>query len=93
MLLPETPTAAEIYPGVVMAGWLGLAFPAGTPRPINDKVARALDEILREPASAEFMVKTGNDEFIIGPDEHARVIREDLSRLEKLTKDAGVVPE
>ena len=46
-LLPEVPTMAETVPGIKVELWLGLAAPAGTPKPVvdrfNNEVRRALD--------------------------------------------------
>jgi tripartite-type tricarboxylate transporter receptor subunit TctC len=46
-LLPGVPTMAETVPGIKVESWLGLAGPAGLPKPIidklNDEVRRALD--------------------------------------------------
>ena len=45
-LLPEVPTMAETVPGIKVESWLGLAAPAGTPKPVvdrfNSEVRRAL---------------------------------------------------
>src|ERR1700674_1989412 len=46
---PSVPTVSETVPGFVMTGWNGYFAPAGTPRPIIDRVSKALVAICREP--------------------------------------------
>jgi tripartite-type tricarboxylate transporter receptor subunit TctC len=46
-LMPELPTAAEAgVPGYEVTSWHGFVVPAGTPRPIVDKLNRELNTIL-----------------------------------------------
>ena len=47
-LLPDTPTLAEHYPGLVVEGRFVLMAPAGTPAPIIERVNREVDLILRD---------------------------------------------
>src|SRR5437763_661961 len=39
---PDVPTVSESVPGFVMTGWIGYFAPTGTPRPIIDRVAKAI---------------------------------------------------
>ena len=48
--LPDVPTIAETVPGVAIpVTWLGLLAPAGTPRPIVDKLNAAMVATLKKP--------------------------------------------
>ena len=48
-LLPETPTLADLgYKGAPSQTWYGLFAPAGTPRPIIDKLNAAFNKVLKE---------------------------------------------
>lgn len=51
---PNVPAVAEALPGLSMVGWLGLSAPAGTPRPILER----MNALLRE-AQAEPTIKAG----------------------------------
>jgi tripartite-type tricarboxylate transporter receptor subunit TctC len=46
--LPDTPTLAEAYPGLVVEGRWMLVAPAKTPRPIIDRLNREVDLILKD---------------------------------------------
>ena len=50
---PDIPTVSETVAGFVMTGWIGYFAPTGTPRPIIDRVAKALAAICREPDVVE----------------------------------------
>ena len=47
--LPDIPAIAETVPGVATVSWLGLFAPAGTPRPIIDRLNRAAAQAIADP--------------------------------------------
>ncbi|MBW8269379.1 Bug family tripartite tricarboxylate transporter substrate binding protein [Caldovatus aquaticus] len=56
---PGIPTFAELgLPEVVADGWAGLAAPAGTPRPVLERLAAALREAMAAPAVARRYAET-----------------------------------
>lgn len=61
-LMPNVPTFKELgYPSVVGETWYGVFAPAGTPKPIVDKLNAALRKITMSPAFGEAMRKLGNE--------------------------------
>ncbi len=59
-LLPELPTLAESgYPAFVMPGWGGLMAPAGTPKPIVDKINADVQRALKDPKVAAKLLAVG----------------------------------
>jgi len=49
--LPELPTLSEsLLPGFVASPWFCVGVPAGTPRPVVDRINAALNAMLAEPA-------------------------------------------
>lgn len=49
-LLPDVPTVAESgYPGFDVQAWFALAAPAGTPKPVVDKINAELNQALATP--------------------------------------------
>ena len=49
-LLPDVPTMAESgFPGFEVQSWFGLAAPAGTPRPVVDRLNAELVKVLNNP--------------------------------------------
>src|SRR5205085_4318276 len=48
-MLPDVPTAKEVGVDYQMSIWAGIFAPKGTPKPIVDKLAAALDQALDDP--------------------------------------------
>jgi tripartite-type tricarboxylate transporter receptor subunit TctC len=61
-LLPDVPTFRELgYPAVVGETWFAVFAPAGTPRPVVDKLNAALRKITTSASFGEAMRKIGNE--------------------------------
>jgi len=85
--LPDTPTFGEAgHPSVVMEAYMGLLAPAGTPRPIVDKLYREVAAILLEKETAERLTGAGLDLVRSTPEQYAARIRADLVKYAKLSK-------
>jgi tripartite-type tricarboxylate transporter receptor subunit TctC len=92
---PKVPTLKEIgYNGPPSRGWYGLFAPAGTPRPIVDRIAKEVAAIVAEP---DFAQKQLTDRSLVGatdgPDEFAKQIEADRKVAEQVVKQAGMAPE
>lgn len=60
--LPDVPTFAELgYTGLDSEGWVGILAPAGTPKPVIDRLSKELDHIIALPAVRERLVSFGID--------------------------------
>jgi tripartite-type tricarboxylate transporter receptor subunit TctC len=57
--LPDVPTIAETFPGFDAQSWTGMVAPAGTPRPIIDKLNAAILKALAAPDVREKLVGQG----------------------------------
>jgi tripartite-type tricarboxylate transporter receptor subunit TctC len=87
--LPDVPTMAEAgIPDFDTSLWLGLVAPAGTPRPIVDKLAAAAHKAMHAPAAVETLRKQGYEPRNEGPDEFAAVIRSEVTRWSALARSA-----
>ncbi len=92
---PKVPTLKETgYNGPPSRGWYGLFAPAGTPRPIVDRIAKEVAAIVADPDFAQKQLK---DRSLVGatdtPDEFAKQIEEDRAVAEQVVKQAGMGPE
>jgi len=57
---PELPTAAELgFPGMIVAGSIGLAAPAGTPAGIIEQIAQATRAVVAEPDFKQMLIDAG----------------------------------
>ncbi|VIO73248.1 hypothetical protein CI1B_48530 [Bradyrhizobium ivorense] len=93
-LLPDVPTIAEAgLPGFDASLYYGLVAPAGTPRPVIDKLNKALHAAL---ASEEVKRQLGNDGTDITPgtpEDYADFIDKDEKKWAQLVKASGVEQE
>ena len=93
-LLPDVPTIAESgLPGFDASLYYGLVAPAGTPRPVIDKLNRTLQQAL---ASAEVRKQLGLDgtEITPGtPEDYAAFIDQDEKKWSQLVRESGVEQE
>ncbi|MBK8767388.1 MAG: tripartite tricarboxylate transporter substrate binding protein [Burkholderiaceae bacterium] len=71
---PDVPTATELgYPGVQLTAWAMIVGPAGMPQPVVDKMAKAFNEALKDPA----VVKYHDDQGVtLMPDMQGARLRE-----------------
>lgn len=61
-LMPDVPTFREMgYPGIMGETWYGVFAPAGTPKPVVDRLNAALRKITSSPAFVDNMRKIGNE--------------------------------
>ncbi|MFZ1148815.1 MAG: tripartite tricarboxylate transporter substrate binding protein [Xanthobacteraceae bacterium] len=89
---PKVPTLKETgYGGPPSRGWYGLFAPAGTPRPIVDRLAKEVAAIVADPDFAQKQLK---DRSLVGatstPDAFAAEIVEDRKVAEQVVKAAGM---
>ena len=90
---PNVPAIAETIAGFEVAGWYGLAAPAGTPAPIVRRISEQLRLVLEQPELRKALSEMG---FVVkpnSPDEFGALIRNDYRRIQKLVADAGIKPE
>jgi tripartite-type tricarboxylate transporter receptor subunit TctC len=89
-ILPDVPPIADTLPGYEARGWNGILAPAGTPKPIVNRLNRELVKIVRSPEFAQ--VLTGEGATAVGntPAEFDAIIRADVKKWAKIIKDAGI---
>jgi tripartite-type tricarboxylate transporter receptor subunit TctC len=87
---PDIPTVAESVPGFSWVSFNALFAPAGTPKPIVDKLARLVMEICRDPDFAQRLASLGVDAKSATPEETAAAVQEDLQRSAMAVDAAGI---
>ena len=89
--LPGVPTLEdEGMPDFDTSLWFGLLGPAGTPRPIIDKLADAAPKAMQTPKAQEALRKQGFEPLNGGPDEFAAYIRRETVRWSEVAQAAGL---
>ena len=88
---PDIPTVSEAgVPGYEATIWLGLMAPAGTPRPVIDKLNGAVNKIINSPEVKENWAKQGAVPMGISPDAFEKFMRADVQKWAKLVKETGM---
>jgi tripartite-type tricarboxylate transporter receptor subunit TctC len=92
--LPDVPTAAEAgMPGFEAFSMFGVAAPAGTPRPIVDRLNAELAAILAMPDVKARLLEQGAYATHTKPDQAATMIHDEVTKWAKVIKDANVKVE
>ena len=90
-ILPDTPTMAEAgMPDFDTSIWFGLAAPAGTPRPVIDKLTRAVREAVNSDDVVKAWRPQGVEKLDGGVDEFARHILNESKRWGEVAIAAGL---
>jgi len=90
--LPDVPTMAEAgMPDFDTSLWFGLLAPAGTPRPVIEKLAIAARQTMHMPQAVESLSKQGYEPLDAGPDEFAAYMRSEIARWTEVARNAGML--
>lgn len=85
---PDTPTVAESgYPGFEVNSWVGLLAPAGTPRPVVDRLQAEVKKIVVEPAFAARLQEQGLTGIAGTPEQFAAVLRTEQDKWARLVRE------
>ncbi|HTO50718.1 MAG TPA: tripartite tricarboxylate transporter substrate binding protein [Burkholderiales bacterium] len=93
-LSPEIPTMAEQgFPELVAVNWWGVLVPAGTPRPIIEKLNADLAKVLANADLKEKYAQLGVEPVSSTPEFFGEFIRIEAARYARLIKDANIKVE
>jgi len=89
--LPDVPTFIESgLPGFAVESWIALFAPAGTPRPIVDRLQRDVAAVLALPEVRERYAALGLQPGGGAPEQLAAQMKEDYTRWDKVIREAGI---
>jgi tripartite-type tricarboxylate transporter receptor subunit TctC len=89
--LPDVPTVAESgYPGFEAATWVGLVAPAGTPRPIVDRLNAEAVKALANPEMARKLQEDGSTPLGGSPQQFAEFIKSENAKWGAVVREAGI---
>jgi len=90
-IAPAVPTMSEAgLPGFDLGLWFGLLAPAGTPREIIERLARATNEALAAPDVIASLRAQGLDPLGGSPQDFARYIDSEIKKGAELAQAAGL---
>ncbi|MFN0182403.1 MAG: Bug family tripartite tricarboxylate transporter substrate binding protein [Aquabacterium sp.] len=91
--MPDLPTFAEQGYPLDIAGWNGIMAPAGTPRPVVDRLAAEINRAVQSPEGREALLRMGLLATGLAPDAFSEVIRRDTPRWGEVIRRNGIKAE
>jgi tripartite-type tricarboxylate transporter receptor subunit TctC len=89
-IAPDVPTVADTIPGFEATSWHGVFAPAGTPKPIVDKMAAETKRILELPEVKDKLFEIGAVASPMTPEDFAKFIDAERAKWQDVVKAAGV---
>jgi tripartite-type tricarboxylate transporter receptor subunit TctC len=86
---PDLPTIAEAVPGFEVSAWDAVFAPAGTPKPVVDKLNAAVRKALDDPAIKETLLARGTVTVAGSPEDLAKFVTSENARWGKVVKQIG----
>ena len=91
--LPQVPTVGETLPGFLTGSWQGLLAPAGTPKPVVDKLHAEVQRILALPDIKERLVALGAEPSAMSTTDFAQWFKSEIPAMAKIVKDGKITVE
>jgi tripartite-type tricarboxylate transporter receptor subunit TctC len=93
-LAPDLPTMADAgVPGYDLTAWFAAFVPAGTPRPVIDKLDAAFKAALADPKVTQTLLGAGIEPEASTPEELKAFVVAETEKWAKIVKAAGIEPE
>lgn len=89
----EAPPIGDVVPGYEATSWQGVLAPAGTPKPIIDRLHAEIVKALNSPEISGRLIAEGSEIGGISPEEFGRHIRAEIAKWKKVVKDANIQVE
>lgn len=93
-LVPDVPSIAELgYPDLDFAAYYGLLAPPNTPAPVVNKIAAAIQEIMKTPEMKKLMDELGDEAVGAGPEQFSDFLKKSMETWRRGAEFAGIKPE
>ena len=92
--LPDVPTMVESgFPGYDLAPWWGVVVPAGTPKPVVDRLAAWFNQITTSDGTRKFLENLATDPFPGSPESMAALLRTEIDQWGNYARLAKIEPQ
>jgi tripartite-type tricarboxylate transporter receptor subunit TctC len=88
---PDVPAIGETIPGFEFTAWVGSFVPAGTPRPVVDKLNAMLKTALADSDVSGKLINATLEPMYMTPQQFEQRLKSDYERYGKLMKEIGVI--
>lgn len=89
-LVPDLPPCAETVPGLVAVNWWGVFLPAGTPRPIVDKLHGDLVRAMQDSEVKRRFADLGVEATYSSPEQFRAFVKDEMAKYAELIKQASI---
>ena len=91
---PDVPTLKELgYGDNDVTPWWGVVVPAGTPRPVIERLAGWFNQISAQADTQQFLARSAFDPFPGSPDQMQALMRSDAERWKRYVELAKIEPQ
>ncbi|HXF87706.1 MAG TPA: tripartite tricarboxylate transporter substrate binding protein [Xanthobacteraceae bacterium] len=91
---PDIPTISEAgVPGYEAVLWLGIMAPAGTPKPVIDKLNAEINKVINKPDVQANWTKRGAVAMVKTPAEFEQFLRADIQKWARIIQVSGAKPQ
>jgi len=91
---PDTPTLGELgYGKNDVTAWWGVVVPAGTPRPVVERLAGWFNQITNDDDTKQFLARAAFDPLPGSPDQMTALMKSDAARWKGYVELAKIAPQ
>ena len=89
--LPDTPTTREAgFPAVDATAWFGVQVPVSTPKPVVERLAATIQDVVRDPAIRAKIEEQGAEPIGDTPEQFDAYIKREIARWGEVVRRAKV---
>ncbi|MGU9979007.1 Bug family tripartite tricarboxylate transporter substrate binding protein [Phreatobacter sp. HK31-P] len=89
-IAPEIPPLNDTLPGFDITSWNGFVAPKGTPKEITERLSKALQEVLAEPAVIKRFEEMGAESTPSTPDQMREKAVTEMAKFKKIIDTANI---
>lgn len=90
---PDWPAISETLPGFDFPSWNAYVGPAGMSKELVNQLAAAIAQAQKNPEVIKQLGNNGTLPLVMGPDQTKAYIASEVSKYQRLAKEAGLQPE
>ena len=90
---PDLPTMTELGVPMDLTGWWAAMVPAGTPKPVIDRINQWFTQMVSSPEGKSFLNKFGGDPLILTPEAGQQLLLKSIEEWGEYIRLAKIQPQ